>query len=277
MFKFVNLLHLQNRCEKHAKIDDANYKYQIKHTHNNKTHNSIKKFLHKTSEANAHTSKENSPLVSCLKFDNAELHAAASPADAAPVAATAWRCCQSDAREFCRCSGDDRCTAGAPCTTTRCCCCCSAQCSSARLWRTSTLPGCCCATAARRFPFCRLSTGICPIRQQLQWAHGAALSRLSASDCPDCRSSTGLADCQQENYFCSSKCCTATSAINRGNASSNNTCYECCHNEMLQPVLKKQLPITTTSKLSAPSTKPSSLAPFKMKLRLLTDAATNCC
>lgn len=260
MLNFVSFLHLQNRREKHTKIDDINYKYQTNHNHNNKTHKNIKKLLHKTSE-------EKPTPVSYLKFHNADRYATAdSPAVAAPATATAWCCSQSGAGEFRRCSGDDRCAAGTPCAATRCCRCCSAQCASARLWRTPTLPGCCGATAARRFPFCRLSTGICPIRQQLQWAHGAALGRVSATDCADCR----LTVCQQENSACCPPCCTAASATDCSNASCNNNCYECC-----SAVLTKQLPTTTTSKLS--STKPWSLAPFQMKLKLLTGTATNCC
>lgn len=276
MLKFVSFLHLQSRHEKHTKIDDTNYKYQTNHNHNNKTHRNIKKFLHKTTDAHAHTRKENPPLVSYLKFDNAEYHAANnSPADAAPAAATAWCCGQSGAREFRRCRGDDRCAAGAPCAATRCCRCCSTECAGARIWRTSTLPGCCCAAATRRFPFCRLSTGICPIRQQLQWSHGAALERVSAPDCLNCRLPTGLADCQQNNSSCNSTCCTAASATSCSSASSNNNCYECCPAEALPSVLTKHLPTTTTSKLS--STKLLSLTPFQMKLKLLTGAATNCC
>uniref|UniRef100_A0A0K8UQW5 Uncharacterized protein n=1 Tax=Bactrocera latifrons TaxID=174628 RepID=A0A0K8UQW5_BACLA len=265
MLNFASFLHLQNRHGQHTKIDDTNYKYQTHHNHNNKTHKNIKKLLHKTSE-------EQPTPVSYLKFDNVEHHATAdSPADAAPAAAAAWCCSQSGAGEFRRCSGDDRCAAGTPCAATRCCHCCSAQCASARLWRAPSLPGCCCATAARRFPFCRLSTGICPIRQQLQWAHGAALRRVPAPDCADCR----LAVYQQENSDSCPPCCTAASATGCIKATCNNNCYECCSPEALPAVLTNQLPTTTTSKLS--SIKPWSLAPFQMKLKLLTGTATNCC
>lgn len=266
MLKFVSFLHLQSRHEKHTKIDDNHYKCQTNHNHNNNTHRNIKRILHKTSDA-----KEQPPLVSYLKFDNAEYHDAADrPADAAPAATAAWSCSQSGARQLCGCSGDDRCAAGTPCASTRCCRCCAAQCTSARLWRTPTLLGCCCATAARRFPFCRLSSGICPIRQQLQWAHGAAFSRESAPDCPDCRLPAGLIDCQPARTSCISTCCTAASSVKSRNSARNNTCYECCHAEALPSVLTKQLPTTTTSKLS--SNKLTSLTPFQTKLKLLTGA-----
>uniref|UniRef100_W8C344 Uncharacterized protein n=1 Tax=Ceratitis capitata TaxID=7213 RepID=W8C344_CERCA len=282
MLKFVSFLHLQNRHEKHTKIDD-NYKSHIKSNQqndNNNTHKNIKKFLNKTCDKTANTIKEKPPLAGYLKFENDKRNAAKSSVAAAPATiatAAAKCCCSSKARQFCRCSGNDRCATGTPCTTTGCCCCCTASgCSTTRFRSTSTLCGSCCTTTApRRLPFCRLSTGVCPIRQQLKWAHGTAFGRISAtSNCSDCCTASCVREGQQMLAEKRKDSCASTDCITYEKSSvCSSDCYCTCTNaSSLQPTAKHP----TVFKLS-PVKPETSLTQFQMKLKLLTGTTTNCC
>ncbi|XP_036337390.1 keratin-associated protein 10-7-like [Rhagoletis pomonella] len=288
MLKFVSFLHLQNRHEKHSKIKNTNSiepNRNENHNNNIAQHKTFGNFLHHKNN-NARTSKEKSSLVSYLKFVD-EQHAqdirdAATTGAAAATATTTQCCSHADAGKFRRCSGNDRCATGTSCATARCCCCCTCAtgccCSSARIWTTSAVAGCCCTTPTRRVPFCRLSTGICPIRQQLQWVHGAAYigGNVSALNCTDCCLPECLTD---ENDGSDSVVVPAHKqsslpATCRPKTSSslncNNTCLECSSQATAQQPSSK-LTTTTPSSILLP------LTGFQMKLQHLTGAATNCC